>query len=124
MGFNGGAGFVGQLAGQKRGPVFAVLFGRLLRRGIVHVVQQAGQPPELRILAKMFGQSLHNGFRSQGVLQQTALNAVLRQQCQCLISGNHDISFCRGEKGKRRPSMTVIRVGQSDKEGKPGRLRH
>ena len=86
MGADGGQGLFGQFAFQQAGAFQAMFFRCGFRGGIVHIVQQAGQAPQLFIFTKFTGQGPHDGLGSDRMLQQACLDMVFRQQGQRFVS--------------------------------------
>lgn len=91
MGANGGETALRQLAGEQVRPVKAVAFGPVGSGGIIHIMQQAGQPPGFLIFAKMARHGAQDRFRSQGMLEQRRPQPLPRQKFQRFRSCNHGI---------------------------------
>ena len=61
-----------------------VLLGPVFK---VHIVEQAAQAPEVRVLTVFLGEPAHNALHRQGVLDVERLFVVLFQQGQSLLAG-------------------------------------
>ena len=63
----------------------AVALGTGHGGGIVDVVQEASQAPQLLVFAKALGKALQDGLRGQGMLEQPCLDAMAGKQAQCFF---------------------------------------
>lgn len=91
MGANGGKTGLRQLSGEQIRPVQTVAFGMVGSGGIIHIVQQAGQPPGFLIFAKMARHGAQDRLRSQGVLKQGRAQPLPGQKFHRFRSCDHGI---------------------------------
>ena len=63
---------------------------------VVEVVEEAGEPPELLVLALEAGVVAHGGLDGQGVLAQAFLLRVLAEELPGLVAAGKAVQFGHG----------------------------